>query len=173
MHRSNLLLQSARQLRSRSTRLHSSSTSSNLTASSQRDRRYTSMASSTAPSWSEWRLDPPCAIPSDSVTLAHHASLPKLPVPELKSTAEKVLRSAKALAKDDSEYKALESKLDAFLKPDGPGQRLQSKLQARAKDECVVWSVVEPGEPCLNPLLHLQESTELPCRVVGHSRICA
>lgn len=98
-------------------------------------RHYTAMASPTAPSWSEWRLNPPTAIPSDSQTLAHHVNLPKLPVADLKSTAEKVRRSALALAKDDKEFAELEKKLDDFVKAGGLGEQLDKKLKARAAQQ--------------------------------------
>lgn len=101
-------------------------------------RAYTAMASPQAPSWTEWRLNPPTAIPSDSQTLSHHAELPKLPVASLQSTADKIRRSAKALAKSDKEYDELCRKLDDFLAPGGAGEKLDKKLRARAAQQWVV-----------------------------------
>lgn len=80
-------------------------------------------------------MNPPTAIPSDSQTLSHHADLPKLPIASLQSTADKVRRSARAIAKDDKEYSDLESKLDKFLQPGGVGEQLDKELKARAAQE--------------------------------------
>lgn len=96
-------------------------------------RNYTAMASSTAPSWSEWRLNPPCAIPSTSQTLSHHDQLPRLPVPDIQATREKILNSARPLAKDDREFEAMKTKLDNFL--GSPlAKELNDALIARAQD---------------------------------------
>jgi hypothetical protein len=94
------------------------------------------MASSTAPSWKEWRLNPPCAIPTDSITLSHHDQLPRLPVPDLAATREKVLNSAKPLAKNEEEFKEMQKKLDDFLH--SPlAKELNDALVARSKDPWV------------------------------------
>lgn len=96
-------------------------------------RHYTAMASSTAPPWSEWRLNPPCAIPSTSQTLAHHDQLPRLPVPDINATREKILNSARPLAKNDAEFDAMKKKLDQFL--ESPlAKELNDALIARSKD---------------------------------------
>lgn len=91
------------------------------------------MVSSTAPPWAEWRLNPPCAIPSTSQTLAHHDQLPRLPVPDIQATREKILNSARPLAKDDKEFEEMKSKLDEFL--GSPlAKELNDALLARAQD---------------------------------------
>lgn len=96
-------------------------------------RNYTAMASSTAPSWSDWRLNPPCAIPSTSQTLAHHDQLPRLPVPDIQATREKILNSAKPLAKDEKEFEEMKRQLDEFLS--SPlAKELNNALVARSKD---------------------------------------
>lgn len=108
-------------------------------------RSYTAMASSTAPPWSEWRLNPPCAIPSRSATLSHHDSLPKLPVPDHNATREKVLNSAKALAKNNEEFENMKKKLDGFL-ASPLAKELNDALIARSKDPWVSYSSVYPRD---------------------------
>lgn len=65
--------------------------------------------------------------------MAHHDQLPRLPVPDLNATREKILNSAKPLAKNDEEFESMKKKLDDFLK--SPlAKELNDALIARSKD---------------------------------------
>lgn len=67
------------------------------------------------------------------MTLAHHDQLPRLPVPDLHATREKILNSAKPLAKNDEEFENMKKKLDDFL--NSPlAKELNDALIARSKD---------------------------------------
>lgn len=95
-------------------------------------QHYTSMASASAPSWRDWRLDPPTAIPRESTTLAHQADMPKLPVPELAQTERKLLASARALARTEAEWTEFKRKADDFFHASGSAEKLQQRLVKRA-----------------------------------------
>lgn len=110
---------------------------------------YTSMASSTAPSWAKWRLNPPTAIP-----LSTSDNLPHLPVPELSQTADKLLNSARALAKSEEELAALQRKLEEFARAGGVGEELQKRLKERANDRWVIGGTTPDRllvEACTDP----------------------
>ena len=68
----------------------------------------------------------------------HDFKLPKLPLPDLNSTAETLLKSVRALTNDISQIKSFESKINSFLSNEGP--HLQQRLLARYKDpELLNW----------------------------------
>ena len=94
------------------------------------------MASSSAPSWADWRLDPPSASPKESATLSHHPDLPRLPVPNLDQTVSKIIASVTPLAEDQNELNEVKRKLDEFVKS-GQAEKLQNKLKERAQNEWV------------------------------------
>ncbi|KAM0753016.1 acyltransferase ChoActase/COT/CPT [Meredithblackwellia eburnea MCA 4105] len=88
---------------------------------------------SSSPSWASWRLSPPTATPVDSVTFRNQAALPRLPVPALSDTIEKLLKSASALGTKE-ELDALKKKAEQFSKPGGIGEVLQKRLEARREE---------------------------------------
>jgi carnitine O-acetyltransferase len=84
------------------------------------------------PAWAAWRLDPPHANKGKVATYANQDTLPKLPVPPLETSLERLLLNAKAIAKE-GEWEELERKVREF-KESGTGQKLQARLEARAQD---------------------------------------
>jgi carnitine O-acetyltransferase len=84
------------------------------------------------PAYSSWRLDPPHANKGHAALYANQNALPKLPVPALDSTLDRLLVNAKAIAKE-GEWLELERKVRAF-RESGVAQKLQARLEARAKD---------------------------------------
>lgn len=88
----------------------------------------------TTPKWHDWRMNPPTATPVDSVTFRNQQKLPKLPVPELDVTLDKVIKSCEPLAKDKEELEALKAKVQAFREPNGVGRELQRRLEAKRAD---------------------------------------
>lgn len=60
-------------------------------------------------------------------------SLPKLPVPALEETAKRYLKSLHPLL-SQSEFEASTKAVEDFIKPGGPGPRLQEKLVALRED---------------------------------------
>ncbi|SCZ95699.1 BZ3500_MvSof-1268-A1-R1_Chr8-1g09737 [Microbotryum saponariae] len=88
---------------------------------------------SRAPRWSEWRLCPPSATPSDSTTFRNQAKLPRLPIPELDLTLDKLVESCRPLAKDENELQELKRKVSVFRH--GLGRKLQQRLVQRRESE--------------------------------------
>lgn len=86
--------------------------------------------STRVPSFEEWRYGPQPVAPANSPLRAHEQDLPSLPVPDLKKTIAKALRSCEAIAQSDKELQAVKTKANDFLNKDGP--RLQEKLLAKA-----------------------------------------
>ena len=60
-------------------------------------------------------------------------SLPRLPVPTLKETAERYLKSVHPLL-TPVEYGRTKAAVEGFIKPGGPGEVLQERLVARRED---------------------------------------
>jgi carnitine O-acetyltransferase len=60
-------------------------------------------------------------------------SLPRLPVPSLKETAQRYLKSVHPLI-SPAEYENTEKVVQDFIKPGGVGEELQKRLQARRED---------------------------------------
>lgn len=86
------------------------------------------------PPWSVWRADPAHSIPLDSTTLVNQPALPRLPVPALSVTLEKVLESCRPLAKDDKEWEELRRKVEEFGRKGGVGEVVQRRLEARREE---------------------------------------
>ncbi|GAA5866276.1 hypothetical protein JCM8547_007226 [Rhodosporidiobolus lusitaniae] len=97
-------------------------------------RRFHSSPTSTMPAWSSWRLTPPTATPEQSITLAGQADLPRLPVPSLDTTLDRLERSAALLAETSQQRTQLEDKVAAFRKDGGVGKKLHEKLEKRRED---------------------------------------
>lgn len=89
----------------------------------------------TTPSWHDWRLNPATATPVDSVTFRNQADLPRLPVPPLDVTLAKVVESCRPLAKDASEFEALQKKVEEFGEQGGMGQTLQKRLEDKREQQ--------------------------------------
>lgn len=89
---------------------------------------------SSPPTWGVWRSDPAHSIPLDSKTLVNQPALPRLPVPQLQVTLDKVLESCKALAKDDKEWDELRRKVEEFGRKGGVGEVVQGRLEARREE---------------------------------------
>jgi len=64
--------------------------------------------------------------------LKHQSSLPKLPVPPLQQSLQKYLKAIRPLV-DDDEYQKTLVAVEEFGKPNGVGEKLQRKLEERAK----------------------------------------
>jgi carnitine O-acetyltransferase len=60
-------------------------------------------------------------------------SLPKLPIPTLKETAQRYLKSVHPVV-TLQEYEKTKAAVEEFIRPDGPGEALQKKLVARRED---------------------------------------
>ncbi|TPX34101.1 hypothetical protein SeMB42_g07382 [Synchytrium endobioticum] len=71
----------------------------------------------------------------------HQATMAKLPVPDLKPTCEKYLRSVRALV-SDAHYQRTKAAVDEFLAPGGQGQVLQTRLLEHARHHVTDWSQV-------------------------------
>src|SRR5687767_3618336 len=69
--------------------------------------------------------------------LRYQKYLPKLPVPALKDTLEKYLKTVRPLT-DSEEYAKTEAAVTAFQKPGGIGEELQKRLLAKANDPNVI-----------------------------------
>jgi carnitine O-acetyltransferase len=65
--------------------------------------------------------------------LRFQESLPKLPVPTLQETADKYIKSLHPLLTPE-EFETSKSAVQDFIKPNGVGQALQKKLEAKAAD---------------------------------------
>jgi len=64
--------------------------------------------------------------------LKHQSSLPKLPVPPLQQSLQKYLKAIRPLV-NDYEYQKTLVAVEEFGKPNGVGEKLQRKLEERAK----------------------------------------
>ena len=64
--------------------------------------------------------------------LKHQSSLPKLPVPPLQQSLHKYLKAMQPLVNNDEYQKTLLA-VKEFGKPNGVGEKLQRKLEERAK----------------------------------------
>lgn len=73
---------------------------------------------------------------SKGATFRFQDSLPQLPVPTLAETSKKYLRSVKALVTEES-YQNTAKAVEAFIKPGGPGEVLQKRLQEYAAQDNV------------------------------------
>ncbi|TPX33587.1 hypothetical protein SmJEL517_g03505 [Synchytrium microbalum] len=71
----------------------------------------------------------------------HQATMATLPVPDLKATCEKYLRSVRALV-SDAHYARTKAAVDEFLKPGGEGEVLQKRLLEHNKNTLTDWSQV-------------------------------
>lgn len=69
--------------------------------------------------------------------LRYQKSLPKLPVPALKDTLEKYLKSVRPLVSSE-EYAKTEVAVAEFQKPGGIGEELQKRLLAKASSPNVI-----------------------------------
>lgn len=70
---------------------------------------------------------------SSHSTFHFQESLPRLPVPELKNTFDKYLKTLEPIV-TQKELSDVKLKIDDLLKPNGVGQELQAKLIKRAED---------------------------------------
>ncbi|EIN09589.1 acyltransferase ChoActase/COT/CPT [Punctularia strigosozonata HHB-11173 SS5] len=66
---------------------------------------------------------------------AKDLSLPRLPVPPLAATSERLKASLLPLAHSKAEYDAATRKIDAFAGENGLGKVLQQRLEARARED--------------------------------------
>ena len=64
--------------------------------------------------------------------LKHQSSLPKLPVPPIQQSLQKYLKAMQPLVNNDEYQKTLLA-VKEFGKPNGIGEKLQRKLEERAK----------------------------------------
>ncbi|KAI9269130.1 acyltransferase ChoActase/COT/CPT [Phascolomyces articulosus] len=67
-------------------------------------------------------------------TFSNQSKLPRLPIPELKGTAERYKRSLLPLL-SSAEHAKVSQKVDQFINKDGLGPKLQERLQALDKQE--------------------------------------
>jgi len=88
-------------------------------------RKMTTVSSRPA----NWKAAAPSSLPG--ITFAGQSTLPRLPVPELPDTLAKLKESLKPIAWNESEYAAVEKKIDQFGNALGP--ELQKRLSARAQ----------------------------------------
>ena len=95
--------------------------------------RHRKMSSSIPPPIrpTDWKSTAPEPLPG-SVTFAAQPNLPRLPVPELKQTLDRLRESLKPIAWSDSEYSSVLRKIDAFS--NGQGPQLQQRLLNRASE---------------------------------------
>lgn len=79
-----------------------------------------------------WKTMPNHLPPAPNRFLRHQETLPHLPVPPLQQTLQKYLKSIQPLV-DENQYNATESIVQEFGKKGGLGEKLQEKLEHRAK----------------------------------------
>ena len=65
---------------------------------------------------------------------AQQSALPRLPVPPLESTLERLKASLRPLARSDEEYDTVMKKIDEFGREGGVGRALQDKLEERQRN---------------------------------------
>jgi len=66
--------------------------------------------------------------------LKYQSSLPKLPVPPLQQSLQDFLKAMRPLVNDD-EYRKTLVAVEEFGEPNGVGEKLQRKLEERAKTQ--------------------------------------
>ncbi|GAA5917870.1 hypothetical protein JCM6882_003748 [Rhodosporidiobolus microsporus] len=91
------------------------------------------MSTQQTPPYASWRLNPPTSTPADSATLKHQQQLPRLPVPPLETTLERLLKSSAPLA-TQQQREDLKRKVEAFKRAGGTGRKLQEQLEQRRED---------------------------------------
>jgi carnitine O-acetyltransferase len=79
----------------------------------------------------DWKSAAPEPLPG-TVTFAAQPNLPRLPVPDLKQTLDRLRESLKPIAWSDSEYSSVLQKIDTFANDLGP--QLQQRLLDRASE---------------------------------------
>lgn len=80
---------------------------------------------------SGWKRAAPEALPA-TLTFAAQSNLPKLPVPDLERTLTRLKESLKPIAWTDSEYAAVDAKIDKFSTTKGP--ELQARLLKHSQE---------------------------------------
>lgn len=80
---------------------------------------------------SDWKSTAPEPCPG-TVTFAAQPVLPRLPVPDLKQTLDRLRESLKPIAWSDAEYSSVLRKIDTFANDHGP--QLQQRLLNRARE---------------------------------------
>ncbi|KAL4062557.1 acyltransferase ChoActase/COT/CPT [Scleroderma citrinum] len=65
---------------------------------------------------------------------AQQTTLPRLPVPPLERTLDRLKTSLRPLARSEEEYSAVVNKIDEFGREGGVGRALQDKLEERQRD---------------------------------------
>jgi carnitine O-acetyltransferase len=80
---------------------------------------------------SDWKSAAPEPLPG-TVTFAAQPTLPRLPVPDLKQTVDRLKESLKPIAWSDAEYSSAIRKIDTFANDLGP--QLQQRLLSRANE---------------------------------------
>ncbi|KAJ3340802.1 Carnitine O-acetyltransferase mitochondrial [Gonapodya sp. JEL0774] len=70
-------------------------------------------------------------------TFANQSSLPKLPIPDLAPTKEKLLKSLQPIARSEKEWKELSRKVEDFFARGGRGEELHNRLKEYAKTQPV------------------------------------
>ena len=95
--------------------------------------RHRKMSSSIPPPIrpANWKALAPEPLPG-SITFAAQPNLPRLPVPDLKQTLDRLRVSLKPIAWSDSEYSSVLHKIDTFANDQGP--QLQQRLLNRASE---------------------------------------
>ncbi|KAL1923113.1 uncharacterized protein VTP21DRAFT_9489 [Calcarisporiella thermophila] len=77
-------------------------------------------------------------VPTPAKTFANQAKLPRLPIPSLRETSDRYLRSLIPLLSQE-EYKTTEQAVNEFLQPRGIGEKLQARLQELDKKVPYSW----------------------------------
>jgi len=67
-------------------------------------------------------------------TWSNQAQLPRLPVPDLNESCEKLLQTLEPLAESPEQFQSLKSDVQEFLKPGGRGEELQKRLLEHEAD---------------------------------------
>ena len=79
----------------------------------------------------DWKSAAPEPLPG-TLTFAAQSNLPRLPVPDLRQTLDRLRVSLKPIAWSDSEYSSVLRKIDTFANDQGP--QLQQRLLNRASE---------------------------------------
>lgn len=112
-----------------------------------------SPSSASPPPYHAWRSNPPSATPPDAHTYKADPALPRLPVPDLDTTLQRLARSCSPLA-TETQRRALDDKIRAFGREGGVGQKLQKQLVKRREEPYVVSpSVLSPHFSLMVPTL--------------------
>lgn len=80
----------------------------------------------------DWKSAAPEPLPG-SLTFAAQPNLPRLPVPDLNHTLDRLRESLKPIAWSDEEYSSVIRKIDTFANDQGP--QLQQRLLDRANEK--------------------------------------